>query len=62
MRCSGDPIRTLVQKLQAAAVPHVALEVEGMFHVFPFLLPWTKESRSVYRRAGDFVRATLTQT
>ena len=57
-----DSIRTLVQKLQAAAVPHVALEVEGMFHVFPFLLPWTKESRGVYRRAGDFVRATLTQT
>ena len=40
-----DAIRALVEKLEAAEVPHVALEVEGMFHVFPFLLPWTKESR-----------------
>ncbi len=56
-----DAIRTLVRKLQAAEVPHVALEVEGMFHVFPFLLPWTKESRDVYRRAGDFVQGVLTK-
>ena len=57
-----DAIRTLVRKLQAAEVPHVGLEVEGMFHVFPFLLPWTKESRDVYRRAGDFVEGILTKT
>jgi monoterpene epsilon-lactone hydrolase len=54
-----DAIRALVKKLQAADVPHVALEVEGMFHVFSFLLPWTKESRDVYRQAGDFVGAIL---
>ncbi len=54
-----DAIRTLVKKLLAAGVPHVASEVEGMFHVFPFLLPWTKESRNVYNQAGEFVRCVL---
>ena len=57
-----DAIRTLVKNLQAAEVPHVALEVEGMFHVFPFLLPWTKESRDVYRQAGEFVKDILSRT
>jgi len=45
-----------VRKLRVAGVPHVASEVEGMFHVFPFLLPWTRESRDVYEQAGEFVR------
>lgn len=51
-----DAIRELVRKLRVAGVPHVASEVEGMFHVFPFLLPWTRESRDVYEQAGEFVR------
>jgi acetyl esterase/lipase len=54
-----DAIRELVQKLRAADVPHLATEVEGMFHVFPFLLPWTKESRHVYEQVGQFVRGVL---
>jgi epsilon-lactone hydrolase len=54
-----DAIRQLVQKLRSAQVPHVASEVEGMFHVFPFLLPWTSESRDVYRKAGEFVHEVL---
>ena len=54
-----DAIRALVKKLQTAGVPYVASEVEGMFHVFPFLLPWTKESRGVYKEAGEFVRSVL---
>jgi acetyl esterase/lipase len=57
-----DAIRELVRKLRVAGVPHVASEVEGMFHVFPFLLPWTRESRDVYDQAGDFVRNVLGQT
>jgi len=56
-----DAIRELVRKLDASGVPHVASEVEGMFHVFPFLLPWTRESRDVYDQAGDFVRDILGQ-
>jgi epsilon-lactone hydrolase len=57
-----DAIRLLVEKLEADGVPHEALEVEGMFHVFPFLPPWARESRDAYRRAGDFVRAALAQS
>lgn len=54
-----DAIRALGAKLRATAVPHVVSEVEGMFHVFPFLLPWAEESRSVYDRAGLFARHAL---
>jgi monoterpene epsilon-lactone hydrolase len=54
-----DANRELVKKLRSAGVPHVASEVEGMFHVFPFLLPWTRESRDVYHQAGEFVKGVL---
>jgi acetyl esterase/lipase len=54
-----DAIRMLAEKLESDGVPHQALEVEGMFHVFPFLLPWARESRDVYRRAGEFVHDAL---
>jgi hypothetical protein len=27
--------------------------------VFPFLLPWAKESRNVYEQVGEFVRSVL---
>jgi epsilon-lactone hydrolase len=56
-----DAIRTLAEKLEADGVRHEALEIEGMFHVFPFLLPWAHESRDVYRKAGEFVRDALGQ-
>ena len=56
-----DAIRELVRKLDVAGVPHIASEVEGMFHVFPFLLPWTRESRDVYDQAGEFARDILGQ-
>jgi epsilon-lactone hydrolase len=54
-----DAIRELAIKLRNADVPHVTSEVEGMFHVFPFLLPWARESQDVYDRAGSFVRSVL---
>ena len=54
-----DAIRLLAEKLEVDGVPHEILEVEGMFHVFPFLLPWASESREAYRRAGEFVRSAL---
>jgi monoterpene epsilon-lactone hydrolase len=56
-----DAIRMLAEKLDADGVPHETLEVEGMFHVFPFLLPWARESRDAYGRAGEFVRDALMQ-
>jgi monoterpene epsilon-lactone hydrolase len=54
-----DAIRALAKKLAHAGVPHESIEAEGMFHVFPFLLPWAKESRDVYRQAGAFVQRVL---
>ena len=57
-----DAIRQLARKLHAEGVRHDISEVEGMFHVFPFLLPWTRESRDVYHRAGEFVESVLGQT
>jgi monoterpene epsilon-lactone hydrolase len=54
-----DAIRELAEKIHAANIPHDISEVEGMFHVFPFLLPWAQESRDVYRRAADFLAETL---
>jgi monoterpene epsilon-lactone hydrolase len=54
-----DAIRALGAKLEAEGTAHQTLEVPGMFHVFPFLLPWTQESRDVYRLAGAFVRRVL---
>jgi monoterpene epsilon-lactone hydrolase len=54
-----DAIRELANKLRCAGVPYDASEVAGMFHVFPFLLPWARESREVYDRAGSFVRGVL---
>ncbi|MGP0029487.1 MAG: alpha/beta hydrolase [Acidimicrobiales bacterium] len=54
-----DAIRHLAERLADAGVPHEAMEVEGMFHVFPFLLPWAQESQEAYRWAGAFVRCVL---
>jgi acetyl esterase/lipase len=56
-----DAIRELAEKLHAAKIHHDISEVEGMFHVFPFLLPWARESRDVYRRVGEFVKGLLAQ-
>ena len=54
-----DAIRALSSRLKDAGVSQESLEVEGMFHVFPFLLPWARESLNVYDRAGSFVRGIL---
>jgi monoterpene epsilon-lactone hydrolase len=54
-----DAIRALSRRLKDAGVSQESLEVEGMFHVFPFLLPWARESQDVYDRAGSFVRRVL---
>jgi monoterpene epsilon-lactone hydrolase len=54
-----DAIRAFVQRLVAMDVDCEAHEVEGMFHVFPFLLPWAQESREVYRQVGQFISRQL---
>jgi monoterpene epsilon-lactone hydrolase len=50
-----DAIREFVDRLDEAGVDYEAHEVPGMFHVFPFLLPWTAESRETYRWVGEFL-------
>lgn len=50
-----DAIRSFVKRLHEAGNPCEATEAEGMFHAFPFLLPWARESRDVYERVGEFV-------
>ena len=54
-----DPI--LVEHLEKAQVPTVAIEEAGMFHVFPILMPWAGASRRVGAAVGDFVRRTVTR-
>ena len=50
-----DPIRRYVQRLRAAGVPTEAHEFEGLFHVFPILMPWLEDSRDVFRRLQGFI-------
>ena len=50
-----DGIREFVANLKTAGVDVRALEEEGMFHVFPILMPWAGASRRVFRELDDFV-------
>jgi acetyl esterase/lipase len=50
-----DPIRRYVQRLRAAGVPTEANEYDGLFHVFPILMPWLDDSREVFRRLRGFI-------
>lgn len=54
-----DGIRKFVDRLTEAGNRCEAHEAEGMFHVFPFLLPWAHESRQIYDRVGEFVANVL---
>jgi monoterpene epsilon-lactone hydrolase len=59
-----DAIRTFVDRLGESGVQCYSFEAEGMFHVFPFLLPWAHESKQVYDEVGVFIAdiiATLEQ-
>ena len=51
-----DPIRLFVEHLQRAGVETTGMEEEGMFHVFPILMPWADASRRVFAGVSDFVR------
>ncbi len=54
-----DPIRRFVDRLEIAGVPHEGHEAEGMFHVFPILMPWADASRKVYGQVATFVADVL---
>ncbi len=55
-----DAISCFVDRLRAAEVRCESHEAQGMFHVFPFLVPWARESRDVYTKVGDFVADLVT--
>ncbi|HSZ36761.1 MAG TPA: alpha/beta hydrolase [Acidimicrobiales bacterium] len=50
-----DPIRRYVERLRAAGVATEAHEYDGMFHVFPILMPWLEDSHDVFRNLKSFV-------
>lgn len=56
-----DSIRILLEHLEAAGVPTTGEEAQGMFHVYPILMPWADHSRRVYRDMGEFVRVQVTK-
>lgn len=55
-----DSIRILSDHLENAGHDAVTPEADGMFHVYPILMPWAGASREVYREVGTFVRERVT--
>jgi hypothetical protein len=56
-----DSIVTLSEHLHNSGVTAVTSEADGMFHVYPILMPWAEASREVYRELGEFVRERVTE-
>jgi epsilon-lactone hydrolase len=56
-----DPIRRYVQRLRDAGVPTEAREYDGMFHVFQMLMPWTDDSRDVFRGVRRFIHGIISE-
>jgi epsilon-lactone hydrolase len=54
-----DALRTFATRLTEAGIPSETHEVPDMFHVFPFLLPWTEESQTVYRQIHRFLESAV---
>ena len=54
-----DPIRRFAERLEAEGVRTYVHEAPGMFHVFPILMPWAAESRTVYRGIAGFTREVV---
>ena len=50
-----DSIRNFIAKLDEVGVATTAFEEPGMFHVFPFLMPWADASRRVFADVGRFI-------
>lgn len=54
-----DPIRAFLARLAAAGIETSVIEEPGMFHVYPFLMPWTAASHRVFRAVGEFIDGCL---
>jgi acetyl esterase/lipase len=50
-----DSVRRLVARMEEEDVAVQAVEVDGAFHVFPILLPWSHCAKDVVERIDDFV-------
>ena len=50
-----DSVRRLVARMDEEGVAVQAVEVDGVFHVFPILLPWSHCAKDVVGRIDDFV-------
>jgi acetyl esterase/lipase len=50
-----DAIRKFIERLGEVGVPTTSFEEPGMFHVFPFLMPWADASRRVFADVGRFI-------
>lgn len=55
-----DGIREFADNLSEAGVPMHAMEEEGMFHVFPILMPWAESSKRVFRSLRDLAERHVT--
>ena len=54
-----DAIRRYVQRLRDEDVVTKSQEFDGMFHVFPVLMPWANASRAVFQFVRQFMEETL---
>lgn len=50
-----DAIRHFIGRLQEAGIETTVVEEPGMFHVYPFLMPWAEASRKVFVEVGRFI-------
>jgi len=54
-----DSIQVLAQHLAASGVLNNCSEADGMFHVYPILMPWAEASRDVFAAIATFIRARV---
>lgn len=54
-----DAIRRFSVHLEEAEVDAQIVEEQGMFHVYPILMPWSDASRRTTSAVGEFVRSRL---
>ncbi len=55
-----DSCRELAERIREAGVPVKAMEEEGMFHVFPLLLPAAEASKRVFEALGGLAEIHVT--
>ena len=55
--CLYSDAEAIRARAEAAGVPVTWVAREGLFHVWPILLPWLPEAREDVRKVVDFIRA-----